>query len=144
MAITRDEIGKVLARLQDAWLRRDITTLGEIHSEDGVVESPFAGGMANGRAEIERVYEAFFHTFPDVTLQTDEPLIDGNRVVLIGRISGTDRGGLLGMSPTGRSFDIPIVSLFDFDGALIKRERRIYDFTGLAVQVGAIKAKPAS
>jgi len=25
---------------------------------------------------------------------------------------------------------------------LIVRERRIYDFTGMAVQVGAIKAKP--
>ena len=48
----------------------------------------------------------------------------------------------MGMAPTGRTFDIPCILLFDFENGLIARERRIYDFTGLAVQVGAIKAKP--
>ena len=46
------------------------------------------------------------------------------------------------MPPTGRFFDFPCVLLFDIENGLIARERRIYDFTGLAVQVGAIKAKP--
>ena len=46
------------------------------------------------------------------------------------------------MAPTGRAFDIPCILLFDYENGLIARERRIYDFTGLAVQVGAIKAKP--
>ena len=140
--MTRDEITDLSARFQDAWRRRDPVALAELHAEDGVVESPFAGGQARGRGRIEEVYQAFFHAFPDVTLQTDEPLIDGNRVVLISRLSGTDRGGFMGMAPTGRTFDIPCILLFDFENGVIARERRIYDFTGLAVQVGAIKAKP--
>jgi hypothetical protein len=47
------------------------------------------------------------------------------------------------MAPTGRTFDSALVMVFDFDKGLIAHERRIYDFTGLLVQVGAIKAKPA-
>jgi steroid delta-isomerase-like uncharacterized protein len=140
--MSRQEITDVIARLQEAWARRDLTALGQMHAEDGVVESPFGGGLARGRARIEEVYQAFFHTFPDVILQADEPLVDGNRVVLISRLSGTDRGGFMGMAPTGRTFDIPCILLFDFADGVIARERRIYDFTGLAVQVGAIKAKP--
>ena len=100
-----------------------------------------AGWRAGGTRSRE-VYQALFHSFPDVTLQADEPLVDGNRAVLISRLSGTDRGGFMGMAPTGRTFDIPCILLFDFENGLIARERRIYDFTGLAVQVGAIKAKP--
>jgi len=63
-------------------------------------------------------------------------------VVLIGRLTGTDLGGFMGMAPTGRSFNIAIVTLFDLSNGLITRERRIYDFTGLLLQVGTIKAKP--
>ena len=141
--MTRDEITDLIVRFQDAWVRRDVSLLTNLHAEDGIVESPFAGGLARGRDAIEKVYSGFLHTFPDVTVHYDRPLIDGRRVVLITRISGTDRGGLMGMPPTGRTFDIPCVLLFDLENGLIARERRIYDFTGLAIQVGAIKAKLA-
>ena len=140
--MTRDEITALIGRYLEAFVRRDTDALTQLHAEDGVVESPLAGGLARGRDAIARVYHALFHSFPDVTLPADEPLIDGNRVVLISRMSGTDHGGFLGMAPTGRAFDIPCILLFDYENGLIARERRIYDFTGLAVQVGAIKAKP--
>jgi hypothetical protein len=48
----------------------------------------------------------------------------------------------MGLAPAGRSFDIPIVSLYEMKDRLIAHERRIYDFTGMLVQVGALKAKP--
>ena len=141
--MTRSDIQDLIVRFQAAWDRRDVEALTNFHTEDCVVESPFAGGQARGREAIARAYEAFFHAFPDVTLQNEEPLIDGNRVVLIARMSGTDRGGFLGLQPTGRAVDFPLVLIYQVDDGLIVRERRIYDFTGLAVQVGAIKAKPA-
>jgi steroid delta-isomerase-like uncharacterized protein len=140
--MTRSEINELIVRVQEAWHRRDVTTLANFHAEDCVVESPVAGGQARGREAIARSYEAFFHAFPDLTLTYDEPLIDGDRVVLIVRISGTDRGGFMGLHPSGRFVDFPCVLLFELQNGLIARERRIYDFTGLAVQVGAIKAKP--
>lgn len=132
----------MFAQRLEAWHRRDVGALVNSHTENGVVESPFGGGVARGREAIEKVYRSFFHTFPDVTLRTDEPLIDGDRVVLVGRLSGTDGGGFLGGAPTGRPFDIPLVCLYEIEDGLITRERRIYDFTGMAIQVGAIKAKP--
>ena len=142
--MTRPEINDLIDRFQAAWDRRDIAVLADLHAEDGIVESPFAGGTARGRTAIRRVYEDLLQAFPDFMLHADPPLIDGDRVVLIARISGTDRGGIMGLSPTGRAFDIPCIVLFDVQNGLIARERRIYDFTGLAVQVGALKAKPVS
>jgi steroid delta-isomerase-like uncharacterized protein len=140
--MTRSEITQLIGRVLEAWERRDSMALASFHAENGIVESPFAGGTTRGREAIANVYEAFFQAFPDLNMATDEPLIDGDRVVLITRISGTDRGGFMGMQPTGRFVDFPCVLLFDLANGEIVRERRIYDFTGLAVQVGAIKAKP--
>lgn len=140
--MTRPEITELIDQVLDAWQRHDATALANFHTEDGLVESPFAGGTTRGREQIVKVYEAFFTAFPDLAIKTDVPLIDGDRVVLICRLSGTDRGGFMGMNPSGRAVDFPCVLLFDLENGQIARERRIYDFTGLAVQVGAIKAKP--
>ena len=103
---------------------------------------PLAGKPAHGRAAIEELHKTFFAAFPDARLRWDDLLIDGNHVVGIGRLSGTDQGGFMGLPPTGRSFDIAIASLYQLENGLIVHERRIYDFTGLLVQVGALKAKP--
>ena len=45
--------------------------------------------------------------------------------------------------PTGKSFRVPAVFLYDLKDGQIARERRIYDFTGVLMQVGLLKAKPA-
>jgi hypothetical protein len=45
--------------------------------------------------------------------------------------------------PTGRPAQLPIVFVCKVANGLITHERRIYDFTGMLVQIGVLKAKPA-
>jgi predicted ester cyclase len=57
---------------------------------------------------------------------------------------GTHVGTMMGIAPTGRSFRFRIAFMLTFnEDHRIVEERRIYDFTGLLVQVGVLKAKPA-
>jgi predicted ester cyclase len=69
-------------------------------------------------------------------------VIDGNRVAQVVSLEGTDIGGFMGLPPTGKGFRAPAVFLFELKDHLIVRERRIYDFTGLLLQIGVLKAKP--
>lgn len=140
--MTREQISAMFMRRWEQWNRRDTTALVHDFSEDSVVETPLAGGSMHGRKAIEDLYLQFFHAFPDARLQMDDLLIDGERVTLVGRMSGTDTGGFMGVGPTGRSFDIALVLLYQLRDGLIVHERRIYDFTGMLLQVGALKAKP--
>ena len=48
-----------------------------------------------------------------------------------------------GLPGTGRRIEFRACRLFRMEGELIEHERRIYDFTGLLVQVGVLRAKPA-
>ena len=147
--MTRDEVTAFFMRRLDDWNRRDIAALGRDYAEDAVVDSPFVsgsvtgvGGSATGRVAIEGLSRTFFAAFPDARLQWDDTLVDGDRVMLIGRLWASDAGGFMGLAPAGRSFDIPIVTLYELKDGLIVHERRIYDFTGMLVQVGALRAKP--
>lgn len=140
--MTREGMLALVARRQEALRRLDAEALAALHAEDGVVESPLAGGRAEGREAIEDVYRAFFAAF-NPSFEQEDLLIEGDRAMSVFRVSGTDRGGFMGMAPTGRSFVVPMVIISDCRDGLITRERRIYDFTGFLVQVGIMKAKPA-
>jgi uncharacterized protein (TIGR02246 family) len=140
--MTRDQILAALERRRDAWASHDSAALAAMYTPDGVVISP-TGGVLEGREEIERVYRLWFGAFPDISAREDELLVDGLRAALITTMSATHAGDFFGLAPTGRRFEVQMASLFTFDEAgLIREERRIYDFTGLLVKVGVLKAKP--
>ena len=140
--MTRDEIAALFARRQEAVERRDADALAAFHSEDGIVESLMAGTVT-GRAAIAGVYQAWFKAFPDVIMTADDLIIDGNRAVLVNSVTGTDTGGFMGLPPTGRPFKLSLIHLYVLKDGAIQHERRIYDFTGLLVQIGVLKARPA-
>ena len=140
--MSRDEITAFFARRHDAWNRRDAGALAADYAESGIVESPLAGGRASGREAIERLYATYFVAFPDLKLEQDQLLIDGDSAALVGRVSGTDTGGFMGMPPSGRRVSVPVVFIYQLGDGRIMHEHRIYDFTGMLVQVGLLKAKP--
>ena len=105
------------------------------------MESPVAG-VIQGRAGVEKVYRAWFDAFLDMDAQTEQLLIDGEQVVEVLRVEGTSIGEFMRLPASGKQFQFTAVCLFDLRGQHIERERRIYDFTGLLVQVGVLKAKP--
>jgi steroid delta-isomerase-like uncharacterized protein len=140
--MTRDEVQALFSTRQAAFARHDSEALAALHAVDGVVESPMAGGVVMGRAAIEQVYAAWFAAFPDVSETSDEWLIDGDRVVQIATYMGSDTGGFMGMPATGKPFRVPIVLICTVRDGLIAHERRIYDFTGVLMQIGVLKARP--
>jgi predicted ester cyclase len=140
--MTREEIIAFFARRQDAFARHDAAALATTHAEDGVVESPWFG-MVSGRDAIEQAHRHLFTSFPDFAFQDEQLLIDGHQVAQIGTGVGTDIGGFMGLAPTGKPFRFPVVCLCTLNESDIVHERRIYDFTGMLVQIGVLKAKPA-
>ena len=140
--MTRDEIIAFSARRHDGFNRLDAAMLAQLHTEDGVLESPFAGGKAVGREAIELVYRSFFTAFSTATFEQERLLIDGQTTALLLHVHGTNSGEVMGLPPTERPFNISMVSLCELRDGFIAHERRIYDFTGLLLQVGALKAKP--
>jgi predicted ester cyclase len=140
--VTRDDILALLVRRFAAWKARDAAALAAMHAPSGVVASPF-GGVLEGREEINRVNRLWFAAFPDMTAHEEAAIVDGNRAVQIMRFSGTHAGEFFGLPATGRHVEGTMAFVLTLRDGFITEERRIYDFTGLLVQIGVLKAKPS-
>jgi steroid delta-isomerase-like uncharacterized protein len=139
--MTRNAIVAIFERRRMAYDNQDAGALAADYAVDCVIESP-SGGVHHGRAAAEQVLRSVIDAL-DVKMHQDALLIDGDSVAQILTIEGTDDGQFLGLPPTGKSFRVPAVFLYDLKDGQIARERRIYDFTGVLMQVGLLKAKPA-
>ena len=141
--MTREDILALLTRREASWRARDAPALAADHAPDGVVISP-TGGVLEGRDEIERVYRIWFTAFSGLTLTPTDMLVDGDRAALVVNITGTHAGDFFGLPASRRGVQVVMASIFNFAEGLIVHERRVLDFTGVLVQVGVLKAKPAA
>ena len=140
--MTRDQVLALFVRRQEAWNRRDAAALGRDYAPEGVVISAVSGRL-EGRERIAAAYRAWFTAFPDLDFRSDALVIDGDLAALFFKATGTHSGEFLGLAPSGRRFDVSGVFLYELADGQIVHERRILDFTGLLVQIGILKVKPA-
>ena len=122
--------------------RRDPEALSRFHTPDGIAESPMYGTLV-GRAAIADAWRAFFTSFPDASFDVEHVIIEPPDMAIFAAITATHVNEFFGLPGTNRRIDFRGARLFHMDGELIARERRIYDFTGILVQVGVLRAKPA-
>ena len=140
--MTREEIVEFFARRNQAWVAHDVGALARTHAADGLVRSPMFGEL-NGREAIAASYASLFRMFPDWTFLSESLLIDGDHSAQSFRASATHSSDFMGLPASGRRFRIDGVRLHTLKDGLIQEEHRIYDFTGLLIQVGVLKSKPA-
>jgi steroid delta-isomerase-like uncharacterized protein len=141
--VARDELKAIVERFTETWQRRDPTGLAQHHAPDGVAESPMYATL-RGRKAIEDAYRAFFTSFPDATIDVENIIVDPPYVVVFTTVTATHQNDFFGLPGTNRHVDFRMSRLMKMnDYGLIEHERRIYDFTGLLVQIGVLRAKPA-
>ena len=119
---------------------REITELVAQHAPDGEIISPMFGTV-RGRTDIEVQFKKLFQVFQDMTFDGSEPLIDGARAVQPFRARATHTYEMFGVPASGRRFEIHGALFLDFEDGLIARERRLYDFTAMLLQLGVLKPK---
>jgi len=140
--MTREQISAMFTRREEAFNAKDSAALAADYADDAVIDSPTVG-LHQGPDAARQAYDVIFHAFADNTRRTEALVIEGDRVAQVMTIEGTNLGGLMGLPPSGKHFRVPAVFLYDLRGDQIVRERRIYDFTGMLVQIGVLKARPA-
>jgi steroid delta-isomerase-like uncharacterized protein len=139
--MTREQAVALFAERQELWKRHDATGLAAAHTDDGEVVSPIFGAI-QGRAAIEESYRELFTVFEDFTLSSQSLVIDGEEGAQVFTAHATHSHELFGVPGTGRKFEIQGVAFYRFAGSQIAWERRFYDFTGMLVRLGVLRARP--
>jgi predicted ester cyclase len=139
--MTRDEIAALIERRVQLFDDFDAAGLTVDYADDVVIESPMSGPHT-GRAMAEKAWRAAFEAFLDLTMKTDALVIDGDRVAHFVTTEGARIGEFMGVRASVKPFRLAAVFIYELKDRKIVRERRIYDFTSLLVQIGLLKAKP--
>ena len=141
--MTPGEIRAFVDQYVRAWQRQDVEALLGCYTPDCEVVSPMFHAV-QGQASIRQTFEALFRAFGDITITVDDIVIDAgppSRAVLVLRTHATHVGDMFGFPASGRRVDVSIVYVLKFEGNRIGSETRVYDFTGLLIQLGVLRAK---
>lgn len=140
--MTRDEIGALLDRHQDAFTRRDADALAGQHAELGTFESP-AHGVVVGRSKIADIYRYWFTAFPDLQLTLGPPIVGDGRAAVFWTFVGTVHGPFFGIVGAGNRIEMSGAAEFQLADGEIQSVRHIFDFSGVLMKTGVLKVKPA-
>ena len=140
--MTRDEIGALLDRHQDAFTRRDADALAGQHAELGTFESP-AHGVVHGRSKIADIYRYWFTAFPDLQLTLGPPIVGDGRAAVFWTFVGTVHGPFFGIVGAGTRIEMSGAAEFEIANGEIQSVRHIFDFSGVLMKTGVLKVKPA-
>jgi steroid delta-isomerase-like uncharacterized protein len=122
----------------------DLDGFGELVADDFVErdETPGFPPTKRGVLELFHMYRA---AFPDLHLHAEEVLVTDDKTVTRARATGTHRGELMGLRPTGRSADVKFIDIhqYNVDG-LMSEHWGVIDMLSMMQQLGAIPEAPAA
>jgi steroid delta-isomerase-like uncharacterized protein len=110
------------AEMIAAWNRGDADGIADVVVEDVIWRDVALQMPMNGREEVRTTARAYLAAFPDLRVQETSSTIAGPRLAQELTITGTHRGELLGIPPTGRWTEsyAAVVLTFDEDGMIIE------------------------
>lgn len=87
---------------EEVWNQRRLEVVFELLPPDGVCQTE-DGPICGPEEFLERQFEPLTAAFPDLRVQIDDCLANGDQAVVRWSAAGTHRGEALGLAPTGRS-----------------------------------------
>lgn len=93
------------------------------------------GIIHDGKQAVEELLSGLFAGFPDFKVHIDKTHHSEDAVILEVRMTGTHRGDWAGIKATGRSMDVPVACIFEFNGNKLICERVYFDMATLANQL---------
>ena len=131
MAAGKREI-QVRKFVDKVWNSRNYEAVADLYSE--TYSNPFGTGPTARTEPIRRYHGAF----PDLHLDIEDLIVASNEVVLRCTFRGTDTGGYVGRTPTGRPVEEWVVTIMHFEDDKVVREWIGADKLGMFIQLGVL------
>lgn len=124
--------------IQELFTEGDLAAIERYLSPDFVDHDPPFRGAPEGADGLRQSAVMFRHALPDWRSDTERLIAEGDYVVESFTASGTHRGELLGVAPTGKPLVLKGINVFRVrDGRITERWGRLDD-AGLMRQLGLL------
>ena len=131
-----------MRRLYELLSAGDIDGFGDHVAED-FVEHEEMPGLAPTKEGVLAMFRMYLAAFPDMQMHAEEVLVSGDKTVTRARATGTHQGELMDMPPTGKSVDVKLIDIMQFnDAGMVREHWGLMDMFSMMQQLGAIPEGP--
>ena len=134
--MSTEENKAVVRRWFQAFNDRDLAAEEAARSADFVAHLPGAPAPLDGEG-WKSFSGAFFAGFPDLRLEIEDLLAEGDRVAVRWTFRGTHRGEFLGIAPTGKPVSMSAVEVNRVAEGKVAEHWVVLDQLGLMQQLAA-------
>lgn len=122
---------------EEEWNKGNLDVIPELFTADVIchmVHSPDIHGQDNWKVFIT----AFRNAFPDIHFTVEDHFGEGDRVATRWTFTGTHKGELMGITPTGAHITVKGVNIYHFSDSKISEFWVTLDDLGMLQQLGVI------
>ena len=133
------EENKASVRLafEEGWNKGNLTTVDEDVATNYVLHDPFSGEV-KGPEGYKQYVKMYRNAFPDLHFTVEDQIAEGDKVVTRWTCTGTHRGELMGIAPTGKLGTITGITIYRFSGGKIQESWSNWDDLGMLQQLGIV------
>jgi len=139
MALTMSESNaKLIQDLLDGWNQHDAGKVAALYAPDYEEEDIAAADKHRSPIAARATMVLYLRAFPDLRLEAENIVIEGNCAAMSWILIGTHRGTLMNIPATGRAVKVRGVSMMTIADGKIKRTCRVWDLAGLLRTFGLL------
>ena len=119
------------------WNQQQREAIDELMAADACVHGLKGadGCDVAGTSAFHGMHEVFCEAFPDIKVEVEECLVDGDRIAFRCTVRGTHRGASLGVAPSGREVEFAGMGFVRVRDGQIVEAWNTFDFLAMNAQI---------
>ena len=121
------------------WSEGDTSRIRDFYSEDYRADYPFGDGWGEGPDGAAAFADAIRIGFPDYAEEIEDIVVQGDKVAVKLRITGTHQGEMFGVPATGKTIDFRDMTICTLRDGKIIEQAGLSDNLSLFAQLGMME-----
>ena len=122
---------------EEIFNKKNVDALGDFMAEDMVDHNPPPTDKP-GLEGVKDMFRMFLSAFPDLSIQVDDVIAEGDKVVMRATTTGTHQGDFMGIAATGKKISYGEIHIVRIAGGKMVEHWGIEDQMGMMQQLGVV------
>ena len=125
--------------VDEVWNQGKLDVVDQLVAPGCVTHDPAAqGGELTGPDGVKQLASMYRNAFPDTRFEINDLIVEGDKVAARLSASGTHKGALMGIAPTGKRVSITGQAITQFRDGKQVESWSSYDQLGMLQQLGVV------
>ena len=134
-----EENKAIMRRFYEAMNKGDLSIIDELAADDLVDHDEMAKAFPPGKEGARQMFQMMLAAFPDMKMEAHEMVAEGDKVFVLGTMTGTHKGDFMGMAATGKRVAVPMADLVRFKDGKAAEHWGVTDGGVLLQQLGVVE-----